>query len=60
MPSQNQPETEYMAFQSFQVEGCLCRHSDHFDSVVDDTRLFREFVVYEQCQCYPEYLITYE
>jgi hypothetical protein len=31
-----------------------------YDSVVDDAgRLFREFVVYDGSQCYPEYLITY-
>ncbi|KAL3878804.1 hypothetical protein ACJMK2_031132 [Sinanodonta woodiana] len=32
----------------------------HFDSVVGDMgKLFREFVVYEKNQCYPEYIITY-
>ncbi|XP_070176785.1 uncharacterized protein [Littorina saxatilis] len=40
---------------------CDCQHATHYDSVVDDAgRLFREFVVYEQCQCYPEYIITYK
>ncbi|XP_045203458.2 uncharacterized protein LOC123556639 isoform X1 [Mercenaria mercenaria] len=32
-----------------------------FDSVVgDNSKLFREFVVYDNSLCYPEYLITYE
>ncbi|XP_053398882.1 uncharacterized protein LOC123556640 [Mercenaria mercenaria] len=33
----------------------------YFDSVVgDNSKLFREFVVYDNSLCYPEYLITYE
>ena len=36
-------------------------HNDLHDSVVGDNgKLFREFVVYEARQCYPEYLINYE
>ncbi|XP_052794818.1 uncharacterized protein LOC128227917 isoform X2 [Mya arenaria] len=36
-------------------------HDSNFHSVVgDNNKLFREFVVYEGVQCYPEYLITYE
>ncbi|KAK3607032.1 hypothetical protein CHS0354_020462 [Potamilus streckersoni] len=32
----------------------------YFDSVVGDMgKLFREFVVYDKSQCYPEYIITY-
>lgn len=39
------------------VNKCL----DKFDSVVgDNDKLFREFVVFDNDQCYPEYLITYE
>lgn len=38
------------------------KHNSSFTSVVSecDTKLFREFVVYEKALCYPEYLITYE
>lgn len=40
---------------------CQCPASAHYDSVVDDAgRLFREFVVYESSQCYPEYVIRYK
>ncbi|KAH3833545.1 uncharacterized protein LOC127877602 isoform X2 [Dreissena polymorpha] len=48
---------------------CKCKRDDckeHFDSgnydsvVGDNKKLFREFIVYERDQCYPEYLITYE
>ncbi|XP_052794812.1 uncharacterized protein LOC128227915 isoform X2 [Mya arenaria] len=36
-------------------------HDSIYDSVVgDNKKLFREFVVYDDLQCYPEYLITYE
>ncbi|CAL1549085.1 unnamed protein product [Lymnaea stagnalis] len=39
---------------------CKCRDQTLFDSVMGDGRwLFREFVVYESSQCYPEYVITY-
>jgi hypothetical protein len=38
---------------------CLCPDSLLYNSVIDDARNFREFVVYEQDVCYPEYLITY-
>ncbi|KAH3833548.1 hypothetical protein DPMN_106861 [Dreissena polymorpha] len=40
----------------------VCNHlSQRFDSVMgDNQKLFREFVVYDGGQCYPEYLITYE
>jgi hypothetical protein len=39
---------------------CLCPDSRLYNSVIDDsTRNFREFVVYEQDVCYPEYLTTY-
>ncbi|KAL5012884.1 hypothetical protein ScPMuIL_011435 [Solemya velum] len=40
----------------------VCSHceQDHFDSVVGDGQwIFREFIVYERHQSYPEYLITY-
>ena len=38
-----------------------CTDSSHgsFDSVIGQSRMFREFVVYEKDQCYPEYLINY-
>ena len=39
-----------------------CKEKSHgsFDSVIGQSgRLFREFVVYQAEQCYPEYLITY-
>ncbi|XP_052278979.1 uncharacterized protein LOC127877306 isoform X2 [Dreissena polymorpha] len=46
---------------------CTCfsdvckQHLQRFDSVIgDNQKLFREFVVYDNGQCYPEYLITYE
>ena len=40
---------------------CSCTDSRLFDSIIDDSnRIFREFVVYEQNVCYPEYLITYK
>ncbi|KAL8558368.1 hypothetical protein ACOMHN_061247 [Nucella lapillus] len=38
---------------------CQCPESKLFDSIIDDVRLFREFVVYDQSVCYPEYIITY-
>ncbi|CAL1535023.1 unnamed protein product [Lymnaea stagnalis] len=39
---------------------CKCRDQTLFDSVMGDGKwLFREFVVYESSQCYPEYVITY-
>ncbi|KAK7097063.1 uncharacterized protein [Littorina saxatilis] len=39
---------------------CACTSARLFDSVIDDSnRIFREFVVYEQNGCYPEYFITY-
>ncbi|XP_076468322.1 uncharacterized protein LOC143299086 [Babylonia areolata] len=40
---------------------CDCQGSHLFNSVIDDaTRIFREFVVYDQNVCYPEYIITYK
>ncbi|XP_069130990.1 uncharacterized protein [Argopecten irradians] len=36
-------------------------HGQAYDSVVADGKwLFREFVVYDKNQCYPEYIITYD
>ena len=40
-----------------------CREKSHgsFDSVIGQSgRLFREFVVYQPEQCYPEYIISYD
>uniref|UniRef100_A0A182YU59 Poly [ADP-ribose] polymerase n=1 Tax=Biomphalaria glabrata TaxID=6526 RepID=A0A182YU59_BIOGL len=40
---------------------CYCGNRDYYDSVMGDGKwLFREFVVYDASQCYPEFLITYE
>jgi len=52
------------------VSGCkkinkCIDHGELFDSVLGDTRhagdplLFREFVIYEQDRCYPEFLVEY-
>jgi hypothetical protein len=39
---------------------CACKKAELFDSVIDDAgRNFREFVIYDKCMCYPEYIITY-
>lgn len=41
---------------------CTNQNHKHFDSVVADFgggSLFREFIVYNASQCYPEYIITY-
>lgn len=40
---------------------CKNQNHEHFDSVVADIggSLFREFIVYDANQCYPEYIITY-
>ncbi|KAK6976313.1 hypothetical protein BgiMline_022737 [Biomphalaria glabrata] len=39
---------------------CHCAKQILFDSVMGDGQFpFREFVVYEGSQCYPEYIITY-
>ncbi|KAH9500601.1 hypothetical protein Btru_077062 [Bulinus truncatus] len=39
---------------------CSCPNQSLFDSVMLDGKcLFREFVVYDKNQCYPEYVITY-
>ena len=40
-----------------------CKNKSHgsFDSVIGQSgRLFREFVVYQPEQCYPEYVISYD
>ncbi|XP_013397857.1 uncharacterized protein LOC106164469 [Lingula anatina] len=39
-----------------------CRtHENFHDSVIGDAqKLFREFVVYDRGQCYPEFLVTYD
>lgn len=43
------------------MDKCSCKDSSLFDSVVGDGGWnFREFVVYDRTQVYPEYLITYE
>lgn len=40
---------------------CSCNDNSFFDSVVGDGGWnFREFVVYDRTQVYPEYLITYQ
>ncbi|CAG5122479.1 unnamed protein product, partial [Candidula unifasciata] len=40
---------------------CSCSNQELYDSVMGDGRwIFREFVVYDQNQCYPEYLISYQ
>eukprot|EP00105_Crassostrea_gigas_P040101 XP_019924249.1 PREDICTED: poly [ADP-ribose] polymerase 11-like [Crassostrea gigas] len=43
------------------TDRCTNESHEHFDSVVADipNKLFREFIVYDGTQCYPEYLITY-
>ncbi|KAK3100625.1 hypothetical protein FSP39_022778, partial [Pinctada imbricata] len=42
-------------------EKCADPKHHPYDSVVGDGKwLFREFVVYSQDQCYPEYVITYD
>ncbi|XP_005112055.1 uncharacterized protein LOC101851461 [Aplysia californica] len=38
---------------------CRCRNKKHFDSVMGQGWLFREFVIYDGDVCYPEYIITY-
>ncbi|KAK3577718.1 hypothetical protein CHS0354_002931 [Potamilus streckersoni] len=41
-------------------DDCTMHTMGSFDSVVGDMgKLFREFVVYDKNQCYPEYIITY-
>ena len=38
-----------------------CAHEDRYHSIVEERKfIFREFIVYEGCQAYPEYLITYD
>ncbi|KAK6976308.1 poly [ADP-ribose] polymerase [Biomphalaria glabrata] len=40
---------------------CICFQNEHYDSVMGDGKwLFREFVVYDGSQCYPEYVIKYK
>ncbi|BFZ14792.1 hypothetical protein BsWGS_17831 [Bradybaena similaris] len=40
---------------------CTCAKQELFDSVMGDGKwIFREFVVYDRFQCYPEYLISYQ
>ncbi|CAL1537117.1 unnamed protein product, partial [Lymnaea stagnalis] len=40
---------------------CHCPNQKLYDSIMADGKwLFREFVVYDKSQCYPEYVITYE
>ena len=40
-------------------DDCTTYSHGSFDSVIGQSRTFREFVVYEKDQSYPEYLITY-
>lgn len=42
-------------------DNCTIENHEHFDSVVVNipNKLFREFIVYDAPQCYPEYIITY-
>ncbi|KAH3835074.1 hypothetical protein DPMN_108413 [Dreissena polymorpha] len=38
-----------------------CTHVERYDSVVEEEQyIFREFVVYDRTQVYPEYVITYD
>ncbi|KAK3099966.1 hypothetical protein FSP39_012670 [Pinctada imbricata] len=40
---------------------CNCKNTQHYDSVMGDRKwIFREFVVYDKRQVYPEYLISYD
>ncbi|XP_053404983.1 uncharacterized protein LOC128558794 [Mercenaria mercenaria] len=39
---------------------CQCRKSTKYDSVIFDGLVFREFVVYETCSCFPEFAILYK
>ncbi|KAH9494574.1 hypothetical protein Btru_019890 [Bulinus truncatus] len=40
---------------------CICDKQDLYDSVMRDKKeKFREFVLYDNSQCYPEYLIIYK
>ncbi|XP_060083055.1 uncharacterized protein LOC132562332 [Ylistrum balloti] len=39
---------------------CLTHHHNYDSVVADGQWLFREFVVYDKNQCYPEYIITYD
>ncbi|KAK3604570.1 hypothetical protein CHS0354_026261 [Potamilus streckersoni] len=42
-------------------ESDKCGHENRYDSVVGDgTWIFREFLIYERYQSYPEYLVTYQ
>ncbi|XP_045199859.1 uncharacterized protein LOC123554054 isoform X2 [Mercenaria mercenaria] len=38
---------------------CQCSESTKFDSVIFEGVLFRDFVVYETCSCFPEFAIMY-
>ena len=39
---------------------CTCTNDSFYDSVVGDgTWNFREFIVYDRTQVYPEFIITY-
>jgi hypothetical protein len=42
-------------------ESCSCRPQRKYDSILGagETMMFREFVVFERDQCYPEFIITY-
>ncbi|KAK7488792.1 hypothetical protein BaRGS_00019927, partial [Batillaria attramentaria] len=57
----NPPKFERPPCKNCKRARCTCEGSEQFDSVIDDSeRIFREFVVYERCLCYPEYFITYQ
>ncbi|XP_061164307.1 uncharacterized protein LOC133173334 [Saccostrea echinata] len=46
---------------SCKTTNCLVGEHCHYDSIIVEGRwIFREFVVYEPNQCYPEYIITYD
>ena len=45
---------------SCSLRDCSCDDSRLFNSIIDDCRLFREFIVYDQGVCYPEYFISYK
>ena len=44
------------------TDQCTNKNHEHYDSVVADIpyKNFREFIVYNAHQCYPEYIITYK
>ena len=44
-----------------QEDKCSCESNDFYHAVIGDGSWnFREFIVYDRTQVYPEYVITYE